>query len=424
MYENTKGFSLIGLIIKIIIIIIFILLAIWLVSKVINKTSNSNFEKNMNIMKTASIEYFKKGNLPEQEGEAKKVTLGDLIKMKYIASFDKKCDREKSYSQATLVDDYYALRVELVCGNKKDYIYTSINKDGNCVGDNCKNDEKNKTSKKSENTKTDDKNKKIENDSSAKNNTDKDNKGKTLYYEYVKVNRVYSDWTYNKLDTANVETKQETITMSKFCQILKSEYYLVSYYSIINGYGNYKIVVRLDNIPANTKYYNLTSSKLFNDDTALYENAIKSTPKTTFVVGNNGYNILNNTYFLKLASLKNSNATITSSRLYSNNGIYAEFDIRISNFDNTYRYNYNNTNKDYIYFIPVHYTINYADESSCIKDYSTNASKYNGYTPIENEKTTVTLYRSYTDKKDENDKKWSTEKTMDGYTQTGKTEYR
>ena len=53
------------------------------------------------------------------------------------------------------LDDYYALRVELLCGNKKDYIYTSIDKNGNCVGDNCKTEtkkEENKDNNKSETT--------------------------------------------------------------------------------------------------------------------------------------------------------------------------------------------------------------------------------------------------------------------------------
>ena len=126
MYSEERSGNILGLLIKIVIIVIFAILVIWLISKVVNKSNNNVFEKNMIIMKNASIEYFKKDNLPEKEGDSKKVTLDDLIKMKYITSFDKKCDRQKSYSKATMIDDYYALRVELLCGNNKKFIYTSI----------------------------------------------------------------------------------------------------------------------------------------------------------------------------------------------------------------------------------------------------------------------------------------------------------
>lgn len=430
MYNENKGFSLISIIVKIIIIVIFILLAIWLISKVVNKTSNSTFEKNMNVMKEASIEYFKKGNLPEEEGTEKKVTLGDLIKMKYISSFDKKCDREKSYSQATLVDDYYALRVELLCGNKKDYIYTSIDKNGNCVGDNCK--KETKTEEKKDNNKNETANKnntKVENDSSAKNNNknnnsnDKNNKnnGKTLYYEFIKVDKVYSDWSTTKIEGTNVETKEESRTVNKYCQIYSSDYYVVSYYPTSTSLGNtYRTVIRLDNISANTSYYSIVTSELFNDNLSLYKNLLNEPVKTTFVVGDNGYKILNNPHALMLSSLKNENASITNNLIYSNNGIFVETWVKFNNYNNLYKYA---GNVD-MYFVPIHYVIKYADESSCIKDLSSNASNYNGYEVVGQETSNVTLYRSYTIKKDNNNIKWSTNKTMEGYEPTGKTEYR
>lgn len=450
MYNDSRGFSLIRFIVKVLIVIIFVILAIWLISKVINKTSNNAYEKNMSVMKEASVEYFKRGNLPKEEGEEKKITLGDLIKMKYIESFDKKCDRNKSYSQATMVDDYYALRVELLCGNKKNYIYTSIDKDGNCVGDSCpkkevttdkkedkKTDKKdtskskdNKSSKKDTSKKTDN-NKNVNKDNNSKNNnkssssSDKSSKSndskKTLYYEHVKVNRVYSDWTYNKLSGNNVETKNVTSTVNKYCRMLASDYYVVAYIPSSTPKGSTtKIVIRFDNIPSNTKNYNLVVAELFDNDMSKYNKVLSSPVKTTFVVGNNGYGYVNIAHALSVASLKNSNANITKNVMYSDKGIFVETDVKINNYNNLYSY----VGKVEMYFLPIHYIVKYADESSCVKDTSLNTNKYSGYEKVGSDTKSVTMYRSYTDKKDESNKKWSTSKNIDGYVLTGKSEYR
>lgn len=441
MYSDSRGFSLIRFIAKILIVIIFIMLAIWLISKVINKTSNSAYEKNMNVMKEASIEYFKRGNLPKEEGEEKKVTLGDLIKMKYIESFDKKCDRSKSYSQATMVDDYYALRVELLCGNKKNYIYTSIDKDGNCVGDSCPKKEvttdkkKDKTKEKSSdnkntNNKSNDDKKVNKDNNSNKNSDDSKNKSssaktdkqnKTLYYEHVKVNRVYSDWTYNKLSGNNVESKNVTSTVNKYCKMINSDYYIVAYYPINTSLGNtYKIVVRLNNIPSNTKYYNLVSSELLDNDLSKYEKLLNSDVKTTFIVGNNGYGFINVAHAIMMVSLKSNNASLTKNIMYSDNGYFIESSVKLNNYNNLYSY----SGKVNMYLLPIHYVVKYADESNCIKNNSLDTNKYSGYEKVSSENTSVTMYRSYTDKKDESNKKWSTSKNIEGYVLTGKSEYR
>ena len=441
MYSDSRGFSLIRFIAKILIVIIFIMLAIWLISKVINKTSNSAYEKNMNVMKEASIEYFKRGNLPKEEGEEKKVTLGDLIKMKYIESFDKKCDRSKSYSQATMVDDYYALRVELLCGNKKNYIYTSIDKDGNCVGDSCpkkevttdkKNDktkEKSSDNKNTNNKSNDDKKANKDNNSN-KNSDDSKNKSssaktdkqnKTLYYEHVKVNRVYSDWTYNKLSGDNVESKNVTSTVNKYCKMINSDYYIVAYYPTNTSLGNtYKIVVRLNNIPSNTKYYNLVSSELLDNDLSKYEKLLNSDVKTTFIVGNNGYGFINVAHAIMMVSLKSNNASLTKNIMYSDNGYFIESSVKLNNYNNLYSY----SGKVNMYLLPIHYVVKYADKSNCIKNSSLDTNKYSGYEKVSSENTSVTMYRSYTDKKDESNKKWSTSKNIEGYVLTGKSEYR
>ena len=137
MYEEIKKINWLSLFVKVVIFVVFVLLVIWLFIKISDRNVEKTFEENMNTLKSASIEFFKNGNLPIEIGENKIVTLEELIKMKYLSDFDSSCSRENSYAQATLVDDYYALRIELECGENKDYIYTSIDSEGNCVGDDC-----------------------------------------------------------------------------------------------------------------------------------------------------------------------------------------------------------------------------------------------------------------------------------------------
>ena len=439
MYKGDNPRGLISLLIKIVIIVIFAILVIWLISKVANKSSNNAFDKNMIIMKNASIEYFKKDNLPKEEGENKKVTLGDLIKMKYITSFDKKCDRDKSYSRATMVDDYYALRVELLCGNKKKYIYTSIDKDGNCIGDNCDdkildsdNNNNNEESSNNEENRPEvdeyDSNQEIEteNDSSGKNDNDSNSNGnnsnenKTLYYEFVKVNKVYGDWQYAKISGNNVETKQEYVTMNNYCPLYISDYYVVVYYPRNFEYGTiYRNVIRLDNVSTNSNArFNLKQLELFDDNYSYYEKYLNSSSKNTVIIGNDGRGITDKSYILESTSLKSRNVTIKRSMITSGSyGVGVEFWLTINNINNVYNYSG-------VYFVPVHFSVEYEDKLSCVKDTSQNAYKYSGYVIYGSSSQRVTLYRSYSYQKNENDKKWSTNKTLEGYVATGKSEYR
>lgn len=439
MYQESREFNWISLFIKVIIFAVFILLAVWLVTKVVNKIDNRSFEKNMNILKEASVEYFKKGNFPQEKGESKKVILGDLIKMKYITSFDKNCDREKSYSQATLVDDYYSLRVELVCKDKKDYIYTSIDANGNCVGDKCDKEDKKEEKKeenKEETTKKKDTNSSTSNSNGNKVAEKKDNSNsstsssssannstatkKTLYYEHVKVNKVYGNWQYQKINSNNVETKTATVRLNTYCQLVDTDYYLVSYInkeSVASG-KLYKITVRLNNVPGDVIYRKTLTNEFFNNNISMYNTYLNTTPKITFRNGNNAYGLTNNATTMMNSSLKSNNLTYEQIYYYQdNNAIYAESIVRINNLSNVSAFN----NK---YFIPIHIKFQYKDTQSCITDTADNASNYSDYILDSSKYETVTLYRSYSMQKDQNDTKWSTSKSIDGYVLTGKTEYR
>ena len=196
----------------------------------------------------------------------------------------------------------------------------------------------------------------------------------------------------------------------------------VAYYPITTALGNsYRIVVRLDNLPSNTSYYALEVSELFNDNISMYERLTNDSQKTTFIAGNNGYGIVSNASMLQFASLKSNNANFVNNFIYKNNsGIMIESWVKLNNYNGVYKCDCGEKK----YFLPIHYVVKYADEGSCVKDIAANGSKYNGYSVISKENSIVTFYRSFNYVKDENDKKWSTSKSLDGYTLTGKTEYR
>ena len=71
-----------------------------------------------------------------------------------------------------------------------------------------------------------------------------------------------------------------------------------------------------------------------------------------------------------------------------------------------------------------YFTIQYTDPNECVRDLTDNASSYSSYKTINTSDENVTLYRKFELKNNYDDIKWSKEKSLEGYTQTGKTELR
>lgn len=420
MYEEMKNINWLSLFIKVVIFLVFVLLIIWLFVKISNKNTEEDFEKNINILKTASIEYFKNGNLPKEEGENKKVTLEELIKEKYIDNFDKSCNQKNSYSQATLVDDYYALRIELECKDKKDYIYTSIDSEGNCVGESCDNNKEENKDKEEE--KEESKEESSSSDNKEETNNDNNNEssnGKQLYYEHVKVNKVYSNWQYNKISGSNVETKKVSTKLNTYCQLITSDYYVVGYVNSNITLGKrYRFTLRLNNVPSSTTYFKFVTKEFFNNNSSMYTTYLNSPVKTTFKLGGNAYGMTSNANTIKNSSLKSNNMTFIRAYDYDD-GDYVSVDVwvQINNTSGVTKFNN-------LYFVPIHLKVQYKDNASCVKDTEENASKYKKYTVTSSENVYTTLYRTYSYQKDNNDIKWSTSKSLSGYEFTGKTEWR
>ena len=133
MYEEKEyNFNWVSLFIKVVIFVVFILLAVWLISRITFKNEdeiNATFSDNLQTMKNVALEYFDGKNLPENDGDKVKLTLRQMIDMDLVSAFTsdgESCDTEDSYVEAEKTDDYYTIKVNLKCGDKEDYIYTTL----------------------------------------------------------------------------------------------------------------------------------------------------------------------------------------------------------------------------------------------------------------------------------------------------------
>lgn len=141
MYEegNRKlSINWLSLIVKLVVLAVVIFLLCWIFTR--NKFNNnstlakadSEYINNINAMKSAALSYYTESNLPSKIGESKKLTLGKMVDQKLLIDFTNngdKCNLDSSYIQATkTADGDYALKVNLECGNQKDFIVSNIEK--------------------------------------------------------------------------------------------------------------------------------------------------------------------------------------------------------------------------------------------------------------------------------------------------------
>ncbi len=100
-----------------------------------NKGNDSSvlttYSKNIMVMKEAGFEYFQGSNLPDKVGSSNSISLGEMFDSKLIVEFldekGKSCNINESYIKVTkTLDKEYAMKVQLNCDNKSDYIVTSI----------------------------------------------------------------------------------------------------------------------------------------------------------------------------------------------------------------------------------------------------------------------------------------------------------
>ncbi|MGM9879105.1 MAG: hypothetical protein ACI31R_03690 [Bacilli bacterium] len=99
------------------------------------------FQENIDTMKEVAIAYYTTDRLPKNEGDTKKLTLGEMLEMKLLLSIKDKngdmCDPDDSYVEITKMDKEYKMKVNLSCGDEEDYIVVYLGCYNYCLNDIC-----------------------------------------------------------------------------------------------------------------------------------------------------------------------------------------------------------------------------------------------------------------------------------------------
>ena len=433
MYEGVDyKFNWVNIAIKAGIILLLVIIAFLVIKSTIGKNKNTgSFEENLQTFKLAAIDYYSEKVLTIDEDETlEKITLKEMIKkdlIKVLYDEDgKQCDQDNSYAEASKVDDSYEILVKLVCNTKTDISKTKIE-----VKADKPDEDKNKTEDKTED-KTNEKEEQKDNNNGSNtsntgssnqdsnNNTNSTTNSKKKYYEFVKVNKVYTDWQQKKITGDNVETKNDKVLMSEYCREKTKGYYSTSYTSAINSY---QYIINVKDLPYNATDVYIKDTKYFDYDLNMYVEKINN-PSSSLGGGNPQYQVpLPDKYTFMNSSLKSNNFNFTTNLRgsYGNYSVYIT--INVWNTNNVSAY-YASNLKVKVYFVPLYFEIGYVDPDSCIVDYNSNANKYSSYKIMDSYYDDITLYRKYTYEKDYDDIKWSTSSSLDGYVKTGKFEYR
>ena len=153
-YEK-KGFPFREFMAKLLLVMLSVILLVWLLPRFIqpkivqqncaqakgtsteecssvafNSLTSQIFQDNLERMKDAAISYYTNDRLPEQVGDKKKMTLGEMIENKLITTLidknNKEVNIEKSYVEITKMDNEYLLKVNLKDSEKEDYILVHL----------------------------------------------------------------------------------------------------------------------------------------------------------------------------------------------------------------------------------------------------------------------------------------------------------
>ena len=124
---NRKGFTLLELLATIIILGLITVVVIGTALPLLNRGSNEYYKNQENMLVLAARDYFAdhRSKLPKEIGETATVTLGELIKGKYIDPIKDKdgndCDKDKTtVTVQKITNKDYQYYVTLVCGTNKE----------------------------------------------------------------------------------------------------------------------------------------------------------------------------------------------------------------------------------------------------------------------------------------------------------------
>lgn len=183
--------------------------------------------------------------------------------------------------------------------------------------------------------------------------------------------RIYRDYTL----VAKWEKEEEKYYT--YCKINRERYFSTSYVNGNQSTWNYNWTIKFDNIRTgdlkitNIGYLNTTS--LYNQS---YANLING--RGISMVGGTGkYNVpFTSGSMLKTYSLKSTNFNKYLSSPYQRNGVwYTDATVNIRNYNNVTKY-YAPNLKDYIYFVPFYFDVEYTNNYNCFDDKASNSYKY------------------------------------------------
>ena len=464
-----------SLVIKLVILAVVVFIICLIVTKVTgNKgnsdnslaTGNTDYITNITAMKDAAFEYFTPSKLPEQVGSTEKLTLSQMLNQKMLIDFTEDgdvCDIDSSYVQTTkTADGNYALKVSLDCGDKSDFIVTTI-EEANCteytcdpnptntdvVVDDTPSDNTSATNTGSSNTSSTNTstsggsttsssssstgskvtttvkttvNIKVScssiscstnnNNNNNHNNPQEPTDEKTRYYKFVR----WSEWKAGYSNDPEDENKEITTTTYNYCKPTREAFYSTGYVTDNTSYNktyDYEIqFLKID--PDSIKgSVSIENKSYFSTGLADYSSYINQNG-ALYMTGSDGTKdvpISNPTAF-RNSALKSSNFSFNVS------GVYRVGDT----FRSTITINYRNNNgvSPYyasnlgtnVFFVPLKFDLVYTLSKDCVRDTAENKDKYDGYTLTDPKTETTYMHRSP-------EYKWSTSTSLDGYEYTG-----
>ncbi len=148
MYEDNNysykvGINWKDILIKIVMLILFIILLLWLFPKPnLDVFYDNVYSNNISAMKNAARNYYTVDKLPKNVGEQTSMTLKEMFDNHLLIRFTDKdgatCDETSSKVELSkIADNEYALKVQLNCGEQKDYILDTIGCTSVCTNGTC-----------------------------------------------------------------------------------------------------------------------------------------------------------------------------------------------------------------------------------------------------------------------------------------------
>jgi len=352
------------LFLKVILIFIIVIFVFWLLSKLIlSKTSKvdseDQFNDNLNQMYDVAYEYFEDESKLPNDGKRSVLTLKemydkDLIDTLKVGRNNCSTKEKSSYAKVSNKEGKYTLTVLLTCGSQSDYI-------SEVIKDTSVNEEKEDTSNKETNNSSD-------NTNTNKNNTN--------------TNTNTSNNTNNGSNSTTQETEKVVVTdyttmEYKFCKIGNEEYYTVIYVNSndIKVGSEITYTIKLDNLK-NVSKVNVNDDNYFLYRT--YFNKYKKNLDNNFTIinGMSAKDLAGSTNNFIRTSLKSSHFDYILTDVYEKDGsYYVDVEITIKKLNSNSDI-YNGTNINYI---PVYFSVSYANLDNCVTDTYKNSYKYDDY---------------------------------------------